>query len=749
MLSDTQAIAVTVGNVNEAPAITSNLGGATAAITVAENTTAVTQVTAVDVDAATTLSYLITGADADKFTINASGALSFITVPNFEAAPTDANGDGVYDVIVEVSDGTLTDTQAIAVTVGNVNEAPAITSNLGGATAAITVAENATTAVTQVTAADVDTPTTLTYSIVGADAALFDIDINTGVLSFKNAPNFEDKLDAGADNVYNVDVVVTDDGMLSDTQAIAVTVGNVNEAPAITSNLGGATAAITVAENATTAVTQVTAADVDTPTTLTYSIVGADAALFDIDINTGVLSFKNAPNFEDKLDAGADNVYNVDVVVTDDGMLSDTQAIAITVSDVDEASTGGVNISTYITRAGDADLTATNTIVDPDAKTGNAPYQWQSKIGSNWVDIAGATSSILANQTGITARVTSSYNDVGGLHNFTSAETVFVGISGNDSLNGTSGVDVILGLGGEDFLNGGIGDDTMLGSYGDDTYIVSDAGDVVTENVGEGFDLVIATIDHTLADNIEMLALELGNINGTGNALDNMLFGNSGDNVLNGAAGSDTMMGGSGEDMLNGGLGNDTMLGSYGDDTYIVSDAGDVVTENVGEGFDLVIANIDHTLADNVEMLALGVGNLKGTGNALNNLMFGNNDNNVLNGAGGSDTMTGGAGADTFTYNNASESGLGVLSDVITDFTNGIDKLDFSGIDAISGTAGSTFLAIQSGVATTNSAVAGQLYYYYDGANTVVEGTVDNIAGADFQVTLIGHQTFVAQDIVL
>ena len=40
--------------------------------------------------------------------------------PNFEA-PTDAGGNNVYDVIVQVSDGTLTDTQAIAVTVTNLN----------------------------------------------------------------------------------------------------------------------------------------------------------------------------------------------------------------------------------------------------------------------------------------------------------------------------------------------------------------------------------------------------------------------------------------------------------------------------------------------------------------------------------------------------------------------------------------------------------------------------------------------------
>jgi len=100
----------------------------------------------VDIDAGATLTYSITGgADAAKFTINATtGALSFVSAPDAEA-PTDAGANNVYDVQVEVSDGTNADTQAIAVTVTNVNDnTPTITSNGGGATAAINVAENAT-----------------------------------------------------------------------------------------------------------------------------------------------------------------------------------------------------------------------------------------------------------------------------------------------------------------------------------------------------------------------------------------------------------------------------------------------------------------------------------------------------------------------------------------------------------------------------------------------------------------------------
>jgi V8-like Glu-specific endopeptidase len=107
------------------PTITSNGGGDAAAVSIAENTTAVTTVTATETGVATLSYSIIGGADASKFTIGAStGALSFATAPNFEA-PTDAGGNNVYDVTVKVSDGQGgIDTQAIAVTVTDVNEGP-------------------------------------------------------------------------------------------------------------------------------------------------------------------------------------------------------------------------------------------------------------------------------------------------------------------------------------------------------------------------------------------------------------------------------------------------------------------------------------------------------------------------------------------------------------------------------------------------------------------------------------------------
>ena len=126
--TDTDTVTITVSAANTAPVITSDGGGNTAAINVAENTTAVTTVTATDADL-DTVAYTISGGDdAALFSIDAiSGVLTFNSAPDFES-PADFNGDNVYEVTVQADDGNGgTDTQAISVTV---LDAANITSNL-------------------------------------------------------------------------------------------------------------------------------------------------------------------------------------------------------------------------------------------------------------------------------------------------------------------------------------------------------------------------------------------------------------------------------------------------------------------------------------------------------------------------------------------------------------------------------------------------------------------------------------------
>jgi microcystin-dependent protein len=206
-------------------------------------------------------------------------------------------------------------------------------------------------------------------------------------------------------------------------------------------------------------------------------------------------------------------------------------------------------------------------------------------------------------------------------------------------LTGTSGPNILYGADGNDTLDGAGGADTMIGGLGNDTYTVDNIGDVVTENPASGADTVRTGLaSYTLPTNVEYLV----GTSATGQAL----TGNALDNVITGAAGADAMSGGS------------------GNDAYVVDNAGDAVTETVGQGNDTAFASINYRLTANVDNLILqGSADLQGYGNGLVNALFGNTGNNILNGNGGADTMTGGAGNDVFMFNVGQANG-----DTITDF---------------------------------------------------------------------------------
>lgn len=212
---------------------------------------------------------------------------------------------------------------------------------------------------------------------------------------------------------------------------------------------------------------------------------------------------------------------------------------------------------------------------------------------------------------------------------------IIYGLTDNDLLIGNIGNDVLYGAEGSDLLIGGEGVDTLLGGVGDDYYQVDNSADVVIEMSGEGHDMVTASVSYTLTANVEELQLDdVGNINGTGNELDNIISGNIGNNVLDGGSGADIM------------------IGDAGNDTYIVDNSGDSATEADNSGTDLVLASVSYSLSNAIENLTLtGTGNTAGTGNALNNVITGNSGNNTLDGGAGNDTLGGGLGNDTYYVN--------------------------------------------------------------------------------------------------
>ena len=311
----TQNLLIAVNDVNESPTITSNN-----TVSIDENVTEVITVTANDPDGDIP-SYSISGGnDSSLFSINSTtGALSFNTAPDYEN-PNDSNGDNNYEVEVTVTDGNNSTTQNILITVQDIDDSLTITSSN-----TTSVNENSTEVITVTTNRE-----SISYSISGGnDNNLFNIDSTTGVISFNNAPNYENPNDSNGDNNYELEITVTD-GEDTTTQNLLITANNVNESPTITSS-----DTVNVDEN-TTDVTTVTATDPDTGDNLTYSISGGnDSNLFNIDSVTGVISFKTAPDYENPTDSDGDNNYDLKITVSD-GNINSTKDIAIAVNNVIE-----------------------------------------------------------------------------------------------------------------------------------------------------------------------------------------------------------------------------------------------------------------------------------------------------------------------------------------------------------------------------------------------------------------------------
>ncbi|WP_051412792.1 calcium-binding protein [Methylophilus sp. 5] len=264
---------------------------------------------------------------------------------------------------------------------------------------------------------------------------------------------------------------------------------------------------------------------------------------------------------------------------------------------------------------------------------------------------------------------------------------------GTAAINGTGNDDanIITGNAGNNILDGKGGIDTLRGGKGNDTYIVNDELDVVTELANEGIDLVKASSNFTLSDNVENLTLTDGSANGgtnplegTGNALANTITGNAGDNILDGGAGVDKLIGGNGDDTYI----VDLVRTGTAPANYKVA-LQDTITETAvaDSGIDTVQLRTVYTGMLNASTITLGANlenldasltadtNLNLTGNALANTLIGNDANNILDGGAGTDTLVGGLGNDTYILNlkvsgTGSSANVSTFDDSITE-TNG------------------------------------------------------------------------------
>ena len=164
-----------------------------------------------------------------------------------------------------------------------------------------------------------DGDTVAITSVDGQSASGATVTFDGTVVSYDPADLF-DTLKEGETATDAFSYTVDDGKGGTDTAIVTVEIQGVNDGPVLV-----ATAAVSVDENTTDVAAGISATDVDSDT-LTFSLSGADAALFQIDALSGALNFVTAPDFEAPGDAGGDNVYDVIVNVEDDLGASASQA---------------------------------------------------------------------------------------------------------------------------------------------------------------------------------------------------------------------------------------------------------------------------------------------------------------------------------------------------------------------------------------------------------------------------------------
>lgn len=281
------------------------------------------------------------------------------------------------------------------------------------------------------------------------------------------------------------------------------------------------------------------------------------------------------------------------------------------------------------------------------------------------------------------------------------------GVTTSVVLNGGAGDDVLYGGGGNDSLIGTEGDDVLAGGPGDDVfYLVPGSDKALTENPGEGFDIVDFSmvfapggirfdlglkgapqvVDDrgntvTLQGDFEGVVGTRENDTLNGNLFANLVNGGQGEDVIMGGTGDDTLLGGDGNDRLygnlaapgagggrntlHGGRGNDLLFGGNstdllfgdsGDDTIQGNGGNDRIfgdnlaaTDGMAGGRDSLDGGAGDDLifgGGNVDELRGGAGNDRIEGGDGNDRIFGGDDIDLLMGDAGQDSIEGGAGND-------------------------------------------------------------------------------------------------------
>jgi len=713
LTSTPATVSWTVTGTNDAPVVSGDVtdsvleGGSSSTLDALAN--------ASDVDDGTTLSVTdVPGTLPDGVTYDAL-THSFTLDPTDGAYDHLADGDHTtVSVTYSLSDGLTSTPATVSWTVTGTNDAPVITEG----TSDLSPTGDEDTLITgAVHATDVDDGDTLTFSVVnsgtGAPAhGTVSIDANTGAYSYAPAANYN-----GSDSFT---VTVTDSHNVTDTVVVNVGVTPVNDAPVINE----LTSSLSPSGNEDATITgTIVATDVDGDS-LTYSAPAQGDPNGPVH---GSVSFDSAGGYTYTPDANYNGADSFTVTVSDSHGGTDTVGVSVTVNPVNDAPVlsdptditytdtsatddfTGVTGSLSASDIDNATLSYSLTGSAADASLAGYNVSKVSTYGTMYLNTATGAYHFEPNDAAINGLAAGSNPTVD--FEFTAsdgsaasnAQTLTVHLTGADEAvvvnpNAPDAVNDLL------LISSGSTAATFSAAalLGNDTDPNSDTLHIVSvSGTGVSYDAVHQTIAYTtgVAGSFTYTVDDGHGNTDTATVQVQVVTPTSAGSSDTYSLSSMTYQGsyidaGAGTDSITGGAGYDTFLGGNGSDTLV--------------------------------------------GGASDDRLIGGN---------GVDSMTGNGGADTFVFAATVDSPSG-SADTITDFAHGVDKIDVSAIDAVSGGSDNAFAFV---AADTNGAVANSITWHYDsGTNTThIFGDTNGSGGAEFEAVLTGHITLTSGDFIL
>ena len=313
--------------------------------------------------------------------------------------------------------------------------------------------------------------------------------------------------------------------------------------------------------------------------------------------------------------------------------------------------------------------------------------------------------------------------------------------SGNDTLYGNDVANILRGGDGRDSLVGNDGNDKLYGEDGNDILNGDSLFETGDDNLygGRGHDTLFGGRGH------DTLFGGLGNDKLNGGSGKDYLDGENGNDTLWGDSGHDKLYGRDGDDFIEGGSGNDTLLGHENNDTLYGQEGDDDL--GGGSGNDILRGHQGN------DTLRGYTGNDELHGGSGGDNLIGGSGRDTLTGGNSWDNLTGGSGYDTFKYVSTSDAPTDywLFPEIINDFQRGVDKIDFSTIDAdtlISSDQAFDFI----GTSSFTKGGVGQVRYSIADDSVVVQADIrgDGNLTPDLEIMLLGDASSVsASDFIL